>query len=128
MRERSAVVPSGSVSGGSASQSPVALEAESGPRAGEERHTHFRRLERRWQDEVGQHLLDAPHEAPGSAAVFARQFQRVIDLIDRERGGFVVEVGCGKGHFLSQLKGQLGAHGRTPIGTDLSRAAHALPG
>ncbi len=92
-----------------------------------ERHAHFSRLERRWQDEIGQHLLDTPHESPGSAAVFARQFQRVIDRIDLERPGFVVEVGCGKGHFLSQLRGQAGPAGPTPVGVDLSRAVAALP-
>jgi SAM-dependent methyltransferase len=93
-----------------------------------ERDDHFRQLERRWQDEVGQHLLDAPHQAPGSAAVFVRQFQRVIDRIDLTHPGFVVEVGCGKGHFLSQLRDQRGERGPTPVGADLSRAVHALPG
>jgi len=94
----------------------------------EEKHARFRRLERRWQDEVGQHMLDTPHRTPGSAAVFARQFQRVIDLIDLDRPGFVVEVGCGKGHFLSQLRGQRGEKGPVPVGVDVSSAVSALPG
>jgi SAM-dependent methyltransferase len=96
-------------------------------RAAAEKDARFRRLERRWQDDVGQHLLDTPHQTPGSAAVFERQFQRVIDLLDLERPGFVVEVGCGKGHFLSQLQRQLGKRGPVPVGVDVSGAVTALP-
>jgi len=93
-----------------------------------ERDAHFRRLERQWQDEVGRHLLDVPHGSAGSAAVFARQFQYVIDEIDLQLPGFLLEIGCGKGHFLSAVNAQRGASGPTPIGVDLSRAVYDLPG
>ena len=69
---------------------------------GPERDAYFRRLERRWQEEVGRDLLDVPHAAAGAAEVYARQFACVIDAIDLSRPGFAVEIGCGKGHFLEQ--------------------------
>jgi len=93
-----------------------------------ERDAHFRRLERRWQEEVGRHLLDVPHASAGSAAVFARQFQYVIDEIDLDRAGFLLEVGCGKGHFLAEVNAHCAPSGPTPIGVDLSRAVCDLPG
>jgi SAM-dependent methyltransferase len=93
-----------------------------------ERDAHFRRLERQWQEEVGQHLLDVPHEMPGSAAVFERQFQRVIEQLPLDAGGVIAEVGCGKGHFLEQTKRALGPDGPQLVGIDLSHAVHALPG
>lgn len=92
-----------------------------------ERDAHFRKLERRWQEEVGRHLLDVPHDAAGSRAVFARQFQSVIDQIDLGRPGFLVEIGCGKGHFLAAVREQAGPDGPTPVGVDLSRAVCELP-
>jgi SAM-dependent methyltransferase len=101
---------------------------ESTPEASRERDAHFRRLERRWQEEVGQHLLDVPHEAPGSKAVFERQFARVIEHLPLdEPGGFVAEVGCGKGHFLEQAARAAGPGGPRMVGIDLSGAVHALP-
>jgi len=103
--------------------------APSDPAAPAERDAHFRRLERRWQEEVGQHLLDVPHETPGSAAVFERQFQRVIDHLPLAPGpGAIAEVGCGKGHFLAQAARNIGPDGPALVGIDLSRAVHALPG
>jgi len=92
-----------------------------------ERDARFRRLERQWQEDVGQHLLDVPHGLPGSAAVFARQFQRVITQLDLDAGGVIAEVGCGKGHFLEQLARTVGPDGPQPVGIDLSGAVHALP-
>ncbi len=93
-----------------------------------ERDAHFQRLERRWQDEVGRHLLDRVYDAPGTASVFESQFQRVIDLIDLARPGFIAEVGCGKGQFLAQLRSQTLAGGLTAVGVDLSQAVASLPG
>lgn len=93
-----------------------------------ERDQRFRQLERAWQDEVGQYLLDVPHEAPGSALVFERQFQRVIDHLDLSPGGAIAEVGCGKGHFLAQARRSAGSAGATLVGIDLSHAVKALPG
>jgi len=92
-----------------------------------ERDARFRRLERTWQEEVGQHLLDVPHESPGSAMVFERQFQRVIDRLDLSPGGAIAEVGCGKGHFLAQLARSAGPDGPTLLGIDLSSAVKSLP-
>lgn len=93
-----------------------------------ERDAHFRRLERAWQEEVGQHLLDVPHESPGSALVFERQFARVIEHLDLSPGGVIAEVGCGKGHFLAQVARAGGADGPALVGIDLSNAVRALPG
>lgn len=92
------------------------------------RDAHFRRLERAWQEEVGQHLLDVPHASPGSARVFERQFARVIEQLDLSPGGVIAEVGCGKGHFLAQAARAAGPHGPTWVGIDLSNAVRALPG
>ncbi len=93
-----------------------------------DRDAHFRQLERAWQEEVGQHLLDVPHESPGSALVFERQFARVIEHLDLSPGGVIAEVGCGKGHFLAQVAREAGPGGATVVGIDLSSAVLALPG
>src|SRR6185503_20227648 len=82
---------------------------------------HYRRLERDWQDHVGYALLDKPYERRGSAAVFERQFDRLIELLDGPADGVVIEVGCGKGHFLQRVRTS-GAAPRTLVGLDLSRA------
>lgn len=102
---------------------------EPGPNASPaDRDAHFRRLERTWQEEVGQHLLDVPHEMPGSALVFEHQFARVIRHLDLSAGGVIAEVGCGKGHFLAQVARTAGPGGPTLVGIDLSAAVRALPG
>lgn len=87
---------------------------------------HYRRLERAWQDEVGCALLDKPFETPGSAAVFYRQWDRLLAEIDRAPAGLVIEVGCGKGHFLRRARERFGA-ARRLIGIDISRAVYNLP-
>lgn len=95
----------------------------------ESRDDRFRRLEREWQNEFGQHLLDVPHELEGSAKVFEAQFRKIIDRIDLETPGKVVEIGCGKGHFLAQLK-RAATEAKSPIdiiGIDVSEAVDALP-
>jgi ubiquinone/menaquinone biosynthesis C-methylase UbiE len=86
----------------------------------------FRALERAWQNDVGYTLLDKPYEAPGSAAVFERQADRLIALLDPQRGGVVIEIGCGRGHFLSRLGAVPGAPARTLVGVDISRAIFSL--
>ena len=85
----------------------------------------YRRMEREWQDSVGYALLDKPYERPGSAAVFERQFDRLISLLDGAANGVVIEIGCGKGHFLERLSTSRVAP-RTLVGLDLSRAVPQL--
>jgi ubiquinone/menaquinone biosynthesis C-methylase UbiE len=95
-----------------------------------ERDTKFRELEREWQNEFGQHLLDGPHEAAGSAEVFSAQFERIIDEIDLTVPGPVAEIGCGKGHFLAHLAASARSRNidKKIIGIDISQAVEALPG
>jgi len=95
--------------------------------AARERDARFRQLERRWQEDVGQHLLDVPHDAPGSAAVFERQFARVIAHLDLDARRPIAEVGCGKGHFLAQVARSAAGRRLPLVGIDLSGAVHALP-
>jgi SAM-dependent methyltransferase len=87
---------------------------------------HYERLERDWQDSVGQALLDQPHETPGSALVFCRQADRLIDRLDLTRPATLVEIGCGNGHFLRRLAARAG-RGWNLIGVDVSRAVWSLP-
>lgn len=87
---------------------------------------HYRRLERAWQDEVGCALLDRAYDVPGSAAVFHRQWDRLLAGLARVPPGPMVEVGCGKGHFLRHARDCLGS-ARTLIGIDISRAVYSLP-
>jgi SAM-dependent methyltransferase len=93
---------------------------------------HYERLERAWQDSVGQGLLDQPHALPGSALVFRRQADRLIDQIDLSRPAALIEIGCGNGHFLRRLSARAG-RGWNLVGVDVSRAvwslkAHGLSG
>jgi len=93
----------------------------------EDEARRYRALERAWQDEVGSKLLDGPFDAPGSATVFEWQFDRLVELIDPDRAGVVIEIGCGRGHFLSRLRAAKGMQSRTLIGLDLSAAVRGLP-
>jgi ubiquinone/menaquinone biosynthesis C-methylase UbiE len=87
----------------------------------------YRALERAWQDEIGATLLDRPFEAAGSAAVFHHQWDRLLAEVARAAPGPIVEVGCGRGHFLRYARERLPGVGPRLIGLDLSRAVHALP-
>ncbi len=86
-----------------------------------------KRQEREWQDTVGYALLDKPHEVPGSAALFRKQFDRIAALLERIPPGPVVEIGCGRGHLLRRLREKPWLARRLLVGLDLSRAVHALP-
>ena len=88
---------------------------------------HYRRLEREWQNDVGYALLDKPYEMPGSAAVFNRQMDRIIALLDLDEPAVVVEIGCGKGHLLRRLRDARRSAPLTLVGLDISRAVHSLP-
>jgi ubiquinone/menaquinone biosynthesis C-methylase UbiE len=85
-----------------------------------------RARERRWQDEVGCALLDKPYEFPGSRAVFERQADHLIRFLDPHRDGLVIEVGCGKGHFLERLRDASGSLRRRLVGIDISHAVASL--
>ncbi len=98
-----------------AAQVAVATEAD-----------EHRRQEREWQEEVGQFLLDVPHQAAGSAAVFERQFDRIVAELDLDAPGTVVEIGCGRGHLLEHLKRRSGPNGPCLVGIDLSSAVTGL--
>ena len=89
----------------------------------------YRRLEREWQDEVGHELLDGPHEGVGSARVFKNQFHRIIEQIDLTQPGLVAEIGCGKGHFLTELQDAASQYSSAVkvLGVDVSKAVDALP-
>lgn len=93
----------------------------------EEEAARYRELERAWQDEVGHEMLEKPFETPGSAAVFRWQFDRLVDLIDPRRAGVVIEIGCGRGHFLDRLHAAPGMENRTLVGLDISAAVRSLP-
>ena len=86
-----------------------------------------RQLERAGQDSVGHELLDKPHDAPGSAAVFNHQFDRIAELLRDAPPGVLVEVGCGRRHLLRRLREKPWLAGRSLVGLDLSRAVFALP-
>jgi SAM-dependent methyltransferase len=84
----------------------------------------YRQLERRWQNDVGWALLDAPFATPGSAAVFERQWNRLVAAAAGAPDGVLLEVGCGKGHFLRWARPRAPRH--TLVGLDLSRAVYSL--
>lgn len=88
---------------------------------------HYRALERAWQDDVGVELLDQPYETPGSEAVFHRTFDMVAAEIAPAPPGLLIEIGCGKGHFLQYLRAHPAGRDRRLVGLDLSRAVAALP-
>ena len=118
-------------SGGAAAverQTAGSSETAGGPQARSDEAARYRELERAWQDDVGYRLLDKPYECAGSATVFEWQFDRLIELLDPGRGGVVIEIGCGKGHFLSRVAAVPGAPARTLVGLDLSKAVFSLPG
>ncbi|MBX3025620.1 class I SAM-dependent methyltransferase [bacterium] len=87
----------------------------------------YRALERAWQDEVGVDLLDRPFAAAGSAAVFHHQWDRLLAEIAAAPEGSVIEVGCGRGHFLRYAQERAPRSTRPLIGLDVSRAVAALP-
>lgn len=100
--------------------------APSAPLGDGDEAQRYRALERAWQDGVGYALLDTPYEAPGSRALFFKQWDRLIARIDRAGKGVLLEVGCGKGHFLRQLRA-VAREPRPLVGVDISRAVFSLP-
>jgi SAM-dependent methyltransferase len=92
-----------------------------------EEAARYRRLERDWQNDVGYGLLDAPFTMPGSAAVFQRQWERLVDVIAAAPPGVLVEVGCGKGHFLDSIRSRATLPRQVLVGLDISRAVFSLP-
>jgi ubiquinone/menaquinone biosynthesis C-methylase UbiE len=86
----------------------------------------LRALEREWQNTVGYALLDKPHEVPGAEAVFFKQWDRLIELLDQAKAGPLLEIGCGKGHFLHRLR-EVSCVTRPLVGVDISRAVYSLP-
>jgi SAM-dependent methyltransferase len=87
-----------------------------------------RRMEREWQDTVGEELLEKPHEAAGAALVFNQQFDWIADALRAAPPGPIVEVGCGRGHLLQRLREKPWLAERTLVGIELSRAVLALRG
>ena len=88
---------------------------------------HYKRLEKEWQDRVGADMLDVPHDQPGALAVYEHQFERLFAVLDLAPEGPIVEVGCGKGHFLERLREARPRWRRLLVGRDVSRAVMSLP-
>lgn len=88
---------------------------------------HYKQLEKEWQDRVGAQMLDVPHDQAGTLAVYQRQFARLFALLDGAAPGPIVEVGCGKGHLLAELRAARPARRGLLLGCDVSRAVMSLP-
>lgn len=86
----------------------------------------LRALERDWQNSVGYELLDKPYEAPGSEAVFLKQYDQLIEFLDQAKPGLLLEIGCGKGHLLRRIR-EVSRVSRRLVGMDISRAVYSLP-
>jgi SAM-dependent methyltransferase len=102
-------------------------DARPTPTASTSEGQRLRALEREWQNSVGFELLDKPYEVPGSEAVFLKQYDRLIELLDRAKPGLLLEIGCGKGHLLRHIRA-VSRVSRDLVGMDISRAVYSLPG
>jgi ubiquinone/menaquinone biosynthesis C-methylase UbiE len=93
----------------------------------EDEAIRYRRMEREWQNSIGYALLDKPYDQPGSAVVFECWCDRLISELEAQPYGVLIEIGCGKGHFLERVRSASAAAPRMLVGLDLSRAVHSLP-
>jgi len=87
----------------------------------------FRRLERRWQDEMGHAFLEKPYEHAGSKLVFEAQHHRIEAALGELPDGPLVEVGCGLGQLLGYLRQRPLGKNRLLVGIDVSIAVSHVP-
>jgi ubiquinone/menaquinone biosynthesis C-methylase UbiE len=59
--------------------------------------------ERRWQDEIGNDLIEQSYQWPGSRYIYERQFEKITNKIRFKEMSSLLEIGCGRGQFLSWL-------------------------
>jgi SAM-dependent methyltransferase len=65
----------------------------------------FERLkadERRWQDEIGNNLIEQSYQCAGSRFVYERQFERILSRITGKPDSSLLQIGCGRGQFLNK--------------------------
>lgn len=95
--------------------------------AGSSKEQKYRALEREWQNGVGYELLDKPYEAAGSETLFNKQWDQLVADVDRAQAGPLIEIGCGKGHFLRRFRAVSRHPYRPLVGMDVARAVFTLP-
>jgi ubiquinone/menaquinone biosynthesis C-methylase UbiE len=70
------------------------------------RDQSFRKLkvqERRWQDEIGNDLIERSYQWRGSRYIYERQFEKIANTMSLNQKLSLLEIGCGRGQFLSWL-------------------------
>ena len=76
--------------------------------------------ERRWQDQVGNDLIEKSYQWEGSRYIYERQFEKITNDMHIKENSFLLEVGCGRGQFLSWIYKRFASQKLTLFGLDLS--------
>lgn len=76
--------------------------------------------EKRWQDEIGNDLIEKSYECAGSRFVYERQFETIIDKIKVGEDYLLLEIGCGRGQFIHRLAETFDAKRAKLFALDLS--------
>lgn len=83
-------------------------------------HIRLKAEERRWQDEIGNDLIEHSYQEAGSRYVYERQFEKIFSGMRIQPGCRLLEVGCGRGQFLNRLAEKFDSAGPKLVGLDLS--------
>jgi ubiquinone/menaquinone biosynthesis C-methylase UbiE len=93
------------------------------PDSGQKDANDFDKLkaeERRWQDEIGNDLIEQSYQCAGSRLVYEKQFERIISRIKAGENCSLLEIGCGRGQCLGKILESFDSAKMKLIGLDLS--------
>jgi len=76
--------------------------------------------ERKWQDAIGNRLIEKSYEYDGNRLVYENQFKNIINVMDVKEGFSVLEIGCGRGQLIYKLANIFNFKGILLFGLDLS--------
>ena len=59
--------------------------------------------EKRWQDDIGNDLIEQSYQCEGSRFVYERQFEKIMSGIEIKENASLLEIGCGRGQYLNKI-------------------------
>jgi SAM-dependent methyltransferase len=76
--------------------------------------------EKRWQDSIGNELIEKSYQCAGARLVYEKQFDRIIKTLKVKKGSSILEIGCGRGQLLNAISERFKTAQLRLFGLDLS--------